>query len=533
MPDGGRFPSECAWGCPSFRQYLDKTTQIAHRLAETLYPLSVLQKGYDSSKKESTKSETKRIAVPKGIQRRLYRQHLIELRHVLFGSTPEFMDMKKTLYAQVNKDTVAAQVNGPEGDKIWEALERQGLSNEVINPTPEPVVPCTLEDLEPLLKHLNAHKGGGGYVSSTTRFTKGTITPDGRLDLCKQVVGPKGIDPLLESLVGTTGVDRLLLGNNIVGDDAGKSIASAIRNPACPLTTWYIAGNHLSAKGLKPICEALHDNKQVDQLWLKRNPVLPAGAKLISDLLTKNKTLTVLDLVNCGLLNEGLESVLDGLRHNTTMRHLYLGTNGITEDGGEMISSFLLDKKKQTKLHTLYLSCNRLGDKGALALVPGLRSDKYLKRLGLAANRIKHEGAKAIAEAVSDHPSLQKLDLGYVRSARAVSELGNRIEDKGAEALAQLIASNGTLRSIDCIHNRITEKGLAALRASLENNRTLTSLACVQFGIYNELTYERIKTLLARNRKAALAEGISSKDLDHVDQPQHLQDILSVYRMAK
>jgi len=35
---------------------------------------------------------------------------------------------------------------------------------------------------------------------------------DGRLDLCKQVIGPHGVEPLLESMQNSKYVDRLLLG---------------------------------------------------------------------------------------------------------------------------------------------------------------------------------------------------------------------------------------------------------------------------------------------------------------------------------
>ena len=43
---------------------------------------------------------------------------------------------------------------------------------------------------------------------------------------------------------------------------------------------------------------------QVDQLWLKRNPLMPAGAIPLAHLLMHNSYLQVLDLVNTGLLDE-------------------------------------------------------------------------------------------------------------------------------------------------------------------------------------------------------------------------------------
>lgn len=45
------------------------------------------------------------------------------------------------------------------------------------------------------------------------------------VDLCKQVVGPKGIGPILEAVGKNSHIDRFLLGNNIVGDNGAKIIA--------------------------------------------------------------------------------------------------------------------------------------------------------------------------------------------------------------------------------------------------------------------------------------------------------------------
>lgn len=84
--------------------------------------------------------------------------------------------------------------------------------------------------------------------------------PDGRLDLCKQVVGPEGVGPLCKALAQLVkGVDfglhhragspppskpvghsvtRLLLGNNIVGNGGARDIADLIRSGRSSITTW-------------------------------------------------------------------------------------------------------------------------------------------------------------------------------------------------------------------------------------------------------------------------------------------------------
>lgn len=64
----------------------------------------------------------------------------------------------------------------------------------------------------------------------------------------------------------------------------------------------------ITVEGIEPICKALEGDTQVDQLWLKRNPLMPAGAIPLSRLLMNNSYLQVLDLVNTGLLDEVLSN---------------------------------------------------------------------------------------------------------------------------------------------------------------------------------------------------------------------------------
>jgi hypothetical protein len=74
------------------------------------------------------------------------------------------------------------------------------------------VVPCSLEELQPLLEHLILNKSGPGDDNQSIVFSRGTIMSGGRLDLCKQVVGPQGIQPLLNAMKNSSVVNRLLLG---------------------------------------------------------------------------------------------------------------------------------------------------------------------------------------------------------------------------------------------------------------------------------------------------------------------------------
>lgn len=74
------------------------------------------------------------------------------------------------------------------------------------------VVPCSIEELQPLMDHLMSDKPGPGEDNQSIVFSRGAIMTGGRLDLCKQVVGPQGIQPLLNAMKCSSVVNRLLLG---------------------------------------------------------------------------------------------------------------------------------------------------------------------------------------------------------------------------------------------------------------------------------------------------------------------------------
>ena len=150
-------------------------------------------------------------------------------------------------------------------DKLtMDILMKAPLSDSIINPVPEPVDIASREQMQPLYDWLRTNKT---FETSDLHFLKGTVTTDGRLDLCKQVIGPKGVNPLLDSLQCCNHIDRILLGNNIIGDSGGQVIADFIKSGKSPIKIWYIAGNNLTNKGIKPISEVLSSDKFVTGLW--------------------------------------------------------------------------------------------------------------------------------------------------------------------------------------------------------------------------------------------------------------------------
>ena len=394
------------------------------------------------------------------------------------------------------------------------------LSDEVLRPRPVPVVPCAPAELDPLLGFLAEQKA----PVVDRAFSRGTVTPDGRLDLCKQVVGPAGITPLLASLEGHPFVKRLLLGNNVIGNSGARAIADFLASDRSRLTVWYIAGNEIDEAGLKPLCDALVDRPEVEGLWLKRNPLGPGSGPLLAELVRHHEGLRTLDLVNTGLLDAGAAPLLDAIAEST-LEHVYLGTIGLTPASAPALADLLAAR---TPLQSLYVSCNRLGDGGVVELCRGLRDNHGLVRLGLASNRIEPRGCAALADALVDHPTLRFLDLGWTRATSAVGEGGNRITDAGARSLAELLRANPRIEALDISHNRISQAGLDALSDAILAQGRLVFLRTPQFGkATNPDAMARLRGRIEANRQA---RGWSEAAVEDLVTPGPTRDILSVYR---
>jgi uncharacterized protein (DUF924 family)/Ran GTPase-activating protein (RanGAP) involved in mRNA processing and transport len=525
--DASPWPSDCARQAPRVGAQTDKRCHLARDIAVALFPpwhlAALIERMQQLSPPRLPGS-----GPPAPFRRRAPQNHDLptQARRLAYQRYTQVKSLLSGILAEPERRTPGPSAPRFLPRETLEQLHARPLSTQVTDPEPEPVVPCLLDDLRPLLAHLRAD----APVAEQTAFHKGTLTVDGRLDLCKQVVGPGGIAPLLDALRVSGRVQRLLLGNNIVGDGGAAAIARFLRERrGSPLTCWYIAGNHITAAGIELVCEALADDTTVTALWLKRNPLKPAGMAPLAALLRRNHTLEVLDLVNCGLLDEGLDRLLGALRGpgaSRALRHLYLGTNGISARSAPALGDLLAD---DCALSSLYLSCNRLGDEGAVALAAALRHNRSLRRLSLSSNLIGPRGAWALAEALADHPTVELLDLGFTKATVAVGEHGNFLGDEGARAMAQLLAQTTRLRSLDLLHNGISQVGVNALREGLAHNRSLTSLQLTQFGkVHNEPGKEEIRAALARNR--ALLDPAAAASLAELELPTHIREIYSVYR---
>jgi uncharacterized protein (DUF924 family)/alkylated DNA repair dioxygenase AlkB/Ran GTPase-activating protein (RanGAP) involved in mRNA processing and transport len=408
-----------------------------------------------------------------------------------------------------------------------EEMIKVPLSDRIINPTPVAVDIAIPQLLTPLYDFLRF----GEKSEVEMQYERGTVCTDGRLDLCKQVIGPVGVSDLISSLqmdsMSTNPkVKHLLLGNNICGNELGHAVGRFIKSGQSALTSWYIAGNNLDADGVKPVCDALCNDTQVNQLWLKRNPIRALGIVHIVNMLSHNTYLKVLDVTNTGLMDEGGMKLIDNIP--PTLKYLYVDSNGLTDKFCEVASTAI----PKTKLIQIGLGCNRFGDTGAKHLGLMLaNSNCELQSLEIASCGIGANGAKDIAEALKTNNTLVCLNFGLLKSTNDLDEVPNMIGSQGAVYFADMLSTNKTLRSLDFTYNAIQQSGISALANVISNhNNTLIYFNLEQFGVpHNELSREIIRKSVKKNKESI--DEDTMKQIDYVIFPPHLEEIKSVYRV--
>mmetsp|Transcript_2185 Transcript_2185/g.4677 ORF Transcript_2185/g.4677 Transcript_2185/m.4677 type:complete len:1037 (+) Transcript_2185:772-3882(+) len=505
-------PSKCAENVPRVHGFLHKTTQLDLSIASEFSNISKeAVDAFPGSTRNRYRSATRRI-----------RTFLADYK----SSIGDLQNVKERGLQDYFNFSIQA----------WWSLHQNPISHAILYPKPEPVEVATPEQMQPLHEFLN--KSPMALLEPEVTFDRGTLLNDGRLDLCKQVIGPAGIDPLFSSLKydGHGLVKHILLGNNIAGNGLGRAVGDFICSGESKLTTWYVAGNRMNADGIAPIAAALEQDQKVLQLWLKRNPILPLGTRPIASMLRVNTTLQVLDLTNTGILDDGCETVMQGLLGNkkSALQYLYLDTNGITAKGVSAIVEYLTNTMNRS-LVGLSLGCNRLGDDGLAILIKGLRRYKSLKRLTLSSCGISAAGAQMLADYLKEPGcELSFLDLSCMKSTWAVGEIPNRIESKGSVALADAIRVNTCLEGLNLGNNFIREDGIAAIEEALSQNQAsvLRSLSIYQPGLAsNKTTLDKINLWAERNISTWERSKASGAQDDYVF-PKHLDEIQSVYRVG-
>ncbi|EIM80482.1 RNI-like protein, partial [Stereum hirsutum FP-91666 SS1] len=271
-------------------------------------------------------------------------------------------------------------------------------------------------------------------------FKRGVVYEDGRLDLCKMVVGPTHVEKLLDSLENNTMITQFLLGNNVSSTTGARRIAKFIADHPGRIETWYLAGNHIRPPSFKLLVDSMICSSRITNIWLKRNPLTSASVFDIHRLITNTPNLRTLDLENTELGDVGVNQLFSQLTgKEVPLRNLYLNSNGIGVNASKSLASFLAHPS--CKLESLYLSSNPIGDAGATHLAAALKSNTSLIRIAFCSAGLTSRGIADLSYALSNHPSIRALMLAASMTTEAHRQRFNHIADSAIPALVALMSN--------------------------------------------------------------------------------------------
>ncbi|KAJ7778361.1 hypothetical protein B0H16DRAFT_1711869 [Mycena metata] len=299
-------------------------------------------------------------------------------------------------------------------------------------------------------------------------FKRGVVYNDGRLDLCKMVVGPTHIEKLLDALEENTVVTQFLLGNNVISTTGARRIAKFIADHPERIETWYVAGNHIRPAGFQLLVDAMVNSPRITNVWLKRNPLTPDSVDNVVRLITQTPNLRTLDLENTELGNEGVAKIMTEITgREIPLRNLYLNANGVGEKAAIAIAGYLAHSA--CKLESLYLGSNPVGDAGALPIAEALKSNQTLLRLSMASTGLTSKGIAALSTALALHPRIMSLDLAASQTTRVHGQRYNHLADRAIPALTALM-QNPSMRHLDLGRTSLSPEGLEAVKAAISTS---------------------------------------------------------------
>lgn len=301
------------------------------------------------------------------------------------------------------------------------------------------------EELAPVLAWLRR----GEPVRARTAFPTGTALPDGRLDMCKQDLGPLGAAAVADALPEGGGpVKHLLLGTDGLGD--GGVAAVAPKAVAARVETLYLGCNNIGSGGVCEIASRLIASPGVVKaLWLKRNPVGADGVRAVAETVRAGTVLRTIDLTQTGLAAPEVATLVDAMIDAGTsstgggggthaIERLYLSGNKLGAEGAQELARLL----SAGAVAELYVSAAHLGDPGARLLATALRTAPpgALRRLSVASNGI---GSEALADLVAAAATagVELIDAGRVKAAAILAAADNHLDESGAASIATALAA--------------------------------------------------------------------------------------------
>jgi Ran GTPase-activating protein (RanGAP) involved in mRNA processing and transport len=240
------------------------------------------------------------------------------------------------------------------------------------------------------------------------------------------------------------------------------------------------------------------------QINLARRNLGPADALLIAKAIRSNLQLSILKLCYNALRDEGAITLAKALKmsnghHHRALSVLDLGFNEIGDSGCQAIA--FAGVAGNYNLQSLYLTGNRIGEKGAIALARAFLHGTGIVALYVSANCIQSTGMAALAVAVTTNDERLAGPAACAVSEQAPTRRmqhlhlsDTHIGQEGFESVAGLVLSTASLKTLCLSGNNIDDQDMMLLSHALAQNKSIP-LETIRLG-YNHISCQGVECFM-------------------------------------
>ena len=201
---------------------------------------------------------------------------------------------------------------------------------------------------------------------------------------------------------------ELLVQNNLIGIEGGKSIAELIKNNKY-LKKLNISSNPILSEGINSICDSIINYKNIlNEFLINFTDCNDYCLNKIISMILKNKKLSVFSFIGNKFTNKGTDKILSALRLNNSLKKLSLGSKYINSKAFLNLDNYLSFNKT---LLFLEIKSSKLGDKVLKKLSKIFKYNHTLIIIYLPDNLLSYEGIIHLGQYLNKNTTINKIKV--------------------------------------------------------------------------------------------------------------------------
>ncbi|KAL2079450.1 hypothetical protein ACEWY4_025194 [Coilia grayii] len=305
-------------------------------------------------------------------------------------------------------------------------------------------------------------------------------------DLRKYSPSDEGLQRLLPVVEES---QKALLDSCMLTTRSCTTLAGVLCKSSSKLKSLNLSDNSVGDIGMQELCNGLKNpNCGLERLTLNSCKLTTRSCTTLAGIVWKSSSkLKSLDLSNNSVGDTGVQELCNGLRNpNCGLETLNLYNCRITEKSFRALASAL--RSNPSHMRELQLSGNEAGDSGVKHLSSLLEDPNcQLQKLYLSCCSFREEGFKALASALRSNPShMRELQLNW-----------NEAGDSGVKHLSSLLEDpNFKLEKLHLSHCSIRDEGFRALASALTSNPSHMRELQLSYNVAGDSGVKHLSSLL-------------------------------------